>query len=201
MQVLLTGASGAIGSALAPALSAQGHAVRALARNPLRVDATTVSEIATGDVSTGAGLDAALDGCEVAYYLVHAMESSAAGGALMTREQAAAERFAAAARRAGVRRVVYLGGLVPADRRASAHLAARLAVEQELLTATPEAVALRASIVISAASRSFRFLVRLADQFTVDLGLRVDRDRYRSTVSSIGKPNVEGDSIRLGRLL
>ena len=67
--------------------------------------------------------------------------------------------------RAGVRRVVYLGGLVPrAARAASAHLASRLEVEETLLAAAPEAVALRASIVIGARSRSFRFLVRLVER-------------------------------------
>ena len=77
------------------------------------------------------------------------------------------DRFAEAARAAGVRRVVYLGGLVPADAPASPHLASRLEVEQALLAAAPEAVALRASIVVSARSRSFRFLVRLVERVPV----------------------------------
>ena len=71
----------------------------------------------------------------------------------------AAERFAQAAAAAGVRRIVYLGGLVPAGGPRSAHLASRLEVERILLAATPASVALRASIVIGARSRSFRFLV------------------------------------------
>ena len=66
-----------------------------------------------------------------------------------------------------MRRVVYLGGLVPADAPASPHLASRLEVEQALLDAAPEAVALRASIVIGARSRSFRFLVRLVERVPV----------------------------------
>jgi uncharacterized protein YbjT (DUF2867 family) len=83
------------------------------------------------------------------------------------RELAAAQRFAAAARAAGVRRVVYLGGLVPASAPASPHLASRLAVEQALLAAVPDSIALRASIVIGARSRSFRFLVRLIERLPV----------------------------------
>jgi len=73
----------------------------------------------------------------------------------------------AACRHAGVRRVVYLGGLVPQGRAPSPHLSSRMAVEDSLLAAAPETVALRASIVISAASRSFRFLVRLVERTPV----------------------------------
>jgi uncharacterized protein YbjT (DUF2867 family) len=83
-------------------------------------------------------------------------------------ERRAAERFATAARAAGVRRVVYLGGLVPQDEGvASRHLASRLAVERALLDAAVEPIALRASIVIGARSRSFRFLVRLIERLPV----------------------------------
>jgi uncharacterized protein YbjT (DUF2867 family) len=82
------------------------------------------------------------------------------------RERNAAERFAEAARDAGVRRIVYLGGPVP-DGPRSAHLSSRLAVEEILLGAVPDSVALRASIVIGARSRSFRFLVRLVERLPV----------------------------------
>jgi uncharacterized protein YbjT (DUF2867 family) len=117
---------------------------------------------------SGAGLDDALDGVEVAYFLIHSMETALNGaGTFADRDREAARRFAAAARAAGVRRVVYLGGLVPADAPASPHLASRLEVEEALLAAAPEAVALRASIVISARSRSFRFLVRLVERVPI----------------------------------
>jgi uncharacterized protein YbjT (DUF2867 family) len=66
-----------------------------------------------------------------------------------------------------VPRIVYLGGLVPSDGTMSRHLASRLAVEEMLLAAAPESIALRASIVVSAASRSFRFLVRLIERLPV----------------------------------
>ncbi|HEY5143356.1 MAG TPA: NAD(P)H-binding protein [Solirubrobacteraceae bacterium] len=168
MQTLVTGASGAIGGALVPALALAGHDVRALARDPARVLAPGVGEIVRGDVVTGAGLDEALTGAQIAYYLVHSMEPVAAGaGAFAERELRAAGNFAAACARAGVRRVVYLGGLVPAGRAPSEHLRSRLRVEETLLGAAPESVALRASIVISAASRSFRFLVRLVERTPV----------------------------------
>jgi uncharacterized protein YbjT (DUF2867 family) len=171
MRILVTGASGAIGSELVPRLAAGGHAVRALARTPARVTADGVGDVVRGDVVTGAGLAEALDGIEVTYFLVHSMETIA--GALAgadgfaDRDRVAATNFARAARRAGVLRVVYLGGLVPADAAASPHLASRLEVEEILLGAAPQAVALRASIVIGARSRSFRFLVRLVERVPV----------------------------------
>lgn len=168
VQVLVTGASGAIGAELVPRLAGGGHAVRAFARDPARVTAAGVAEVVRGDAVSGAGLGEALDGVEVAYFLIHSMETALSGaGSFAERDREAATRFAAAAREAGVRRVVYLGGLVPADAPASAHLASRLEVEEALLDAAPEAVALRASIVISARSRSFRFLVRLVERVPV----------------------------------
>lgn len=171
MIVLVTGASGAVGTDLVPRLVAAGHRVRAFARDPARVTDPEVSEVVRGDAVAGTGLDAALDGVDVAYFLIHSMETAAAadaaGAGFAERDRRAAAQFAEAAREAGVRRVVYLGGLVPADAAASPHLASRLEVEETLLAAAPEAVALRASIVIGARSRSFRFLVRLVERVPV----------------------------------
>jgi uncharacterized protein YbjT (DUF2867 family) len=122
--------------------------------------------VVEGDALTGAGLDEALDGVEVAYYLIHSMEASS-DGPFAARERMAAEQFAGAAARAGVRRIVYLGGPVPLAGLLSAHLTSRLDVERILLEAVPDGVALRASIVIGARSRSFRFLVRLVERLPV----------------------------------
>jgi len=168
MHILVTGVSGYVGAALVPCLEREGHTVRGFARSPERVAAAGVAldELVTGDALTGAGLDEAMDGVEVAYYLIHSMEG-AAGGAFPDQERRASANFARAAGRAGVRRVVYLGGLVPQDGSVSRHLASRLAVEEALLGAAPESIALRASIVIGARSRSFRFLVRLIERLPV----------------------------------
>ncbi len=165
MRTLVTGVSGYVGGALAGRLRDDGHEVRGFARTPARVTAE-LDELVTGDVTTGAGLDAALGGIDVAYYLIHSMEGAAAG-AFAEQERDAARRFAAAATAAGLRRVVYLGGIVPADAPLSRHLGSRLAVERTLLDAVPEGIALRASIVVGARSRSFRFLVRLIERLPV----------------------------------
>jgi uncharacterized protein YbjT (DUF2867 family) len=162
--VLVTGASGYVGSALVPRLKASGQTVRAFARTPAKVTAA-VDQVVAGDALTGQGLDRAMDGVDVAYFLIHSMEGTTDG--LRAAEAATAENFAAAAQRAGVGRVVYLGGLVPTDHRASRHLASRLAVETILLQSAPAAVAFRASIVIGAGSRSFRFLVHLVERTPV----------------------------------
>jgi uncharacterized protein YbjT (DUF2867 family) len=168
MPILVTGVSGYVGAALVPRLERDGHAVRGFARSPERVRAAglTLDDLVLGDVLTGRGLDRALDGVDTAYYLIHSMEGPA-GGAFPEQERRAAERFSAAADAAGVRRIVYLGGLVPAAGAVSRHLASRLAVEEALLAAAPESIALRASIVIGARSRSFRFLVRLIERLPV----------------------------------
>lgn len=162
MRILLTGVSGYLGAELVAPLRAADHDLRGLARDPRRVSADL--PVVEGDALTGEGLDEALDGVEVAYFLIHSMEGSANGFA--DRELRIATIFAEAARRAQVRRVVYLGGLVP-QAAPSVHLASRLAVENLLLDRFPEAVALRASIVIGARSRSFRFLVRLLERVPV----------------------------------
>ena len=164
MQVLVTGITGYVGSVVAARLSADGHVVRGFARSPERV--TLDVPVVAGDAVTGEGLAEALDGIEVAYFLIHGMEP-AGGGPFASRERAAAERFAQAAQAAGVSRIVYLGGIVPAEGPRSVHLASRLAVEDILLDAVPTSVALRASIVIGARSRSFRFLVRLVERMPV----------------------------------
>jgi len=167
VNILVTGITGYMGSLMVPRLSRDGHSVRGFARSPDRVTADVA--VIGGDAISGAGLDEALDGIDVAYYLIHSMEPTgpAASDPFASRERVAAENFAAAAAAAGVTRIVYLGGLVPTGGPRSAHLASRMAVEEILLGAVPGSVALRASIVIGARSRSFRFLVRLVERLPV----------------------------------
>ena len=204
MKVLVTGASGFVGAALIPRLQRDGHSVRAFGRAAGRVRAKV--PVVEGDAVTGAGLDAALEGVECAYFLIHSMETAgvANGGDFAERDRRAAAAFADAARRTGVARVVYLGGLVPADVAPSHHLASRLEVERILLDAAPEAVAFRASIVIAAASRSFRFLVHLIERLPV-LALPAWREHRTQPIDgrdvieflarAAGAPEVAGRSL------
>jgi uncharacterized protein YbjT (DUF2867 family) len=160
---LVTGGTGYVGSRLLRRLVADGRPVRAFARRPeLLKDVEGVR----GDLLTGSGLEEALDGCSTAYYLVHSMEAQA-NGDFAGRDRRMAENFATAAARAGVERIVYLGGIVPANHSPSPHLKSRLEVEQILLDAVPGSTALRASIVIGAGSSSFRILVRLVERLRV----------------------------------
>ncbi|HEV2980079.1 MAG TPA: NAD(P)H-binding protein [Solirubrobacteraceae bacterium] len=195
MRALVTGASGFAGSLLVPRLLREGHEVVALSRDPAHlaelpddlaapfVDGEV--QIVRGDVLTGEGLAQAMSGVHVAYYLIHSMERAAGGSAFALRDRIGARAFAAQARGSGVRRIVYLGGLLPGARsaqplkdgggrngsaehaRLSPHLESRLAVERILLDAVPDSVALRASIVIGARSRSFRLLVHLVERMPV----------------------------------
>jgi uncharacterized protein YbjT (DUF2867 family) len=166
VRLLVTGVSGYVGSLLAARLLAHGHEVRGFARSPERA-AVAGLDVRAGDAVTGAGLAEAMDGVEVAYFLIHAMEAAAPGTEpFPAREAKAARRFADAAAAAGVRRIVYLGGPVPPGT-PSPHLESRLAVERALLAAVPDSIALRASIVIGARSRSFVLLVRLIERLPV----------------------------------
>jgi uncharacterized protein YbjT (DUF2867 family) len=138
-----------------------------MARRPEMFERVPGVEVARADVLSGAGLEAALEGCRSAYYLIHSMEPSLDGD-FSSRDRMAAETFAAAAERAGVERIVYLGGVLPASGLVlSHHLSSRLEVEELLLAAVPGSVALRASIVIGTGSSSFRLLVRLVERLRV----------------------------------
>jgi uncharacterized protein YbjT (DUF2867 family) len=162
---LVTGATGYVGGRLMERLVREGRAVRALARNPARLDAVDGIEAVAGDLVRDTGLQGALDGIDTAYYLVHSMEPAAgANGGFGARDRLAARNFARAAEAAAVERIVYLGGIVPRDARISPHLASRLEVERILLEAAPASTALRASIIVGARSSSFRILVRLIER-------------------------------------
>jgi uncharacterized protein YbjT (DUF2867 family) len=230
MRILVTGASGFAGSLLVGRLLCDGHAVRALGRDPARVSAALAHssasrrpfpdgatdlagevEVLRGDAVSGEGLAAALAGIDVAYYLIHSMErpERPAGDPVPfdERDLLAARNFADSCARAGIARIVYLGGLLPRDRAASRHLASRESVERVLLDAVPDSLALRASIVIGARSRSFRFLVHLVERLPV-LTLPAwrsfrtapidERDVIEMLVSAASVPALAGRSLDIG---
>jgi len=163
---LVTGATGYVGGRLIERLLAERRSVRAVAREPGRLAPRKGLETVGADLLSGRGLRAALEGCSVAYYLVHSMEAAPGGDPrdFSTRDREAAQRFADAAAAAGVERVVYLGGIAPASGVPSPHIASRVEVEEILLASAPGATSLRASLLIGARSSSFRILVRLVER-------------------------------------
>ena len=159
--LLLTGATGFVGGALLHALRERIR-VRLLVRNPDGVD---LPDIVEADLSDRDSLAEALDGMEEAYYLVHSMEPGASGG-FADADRTAAENFAAVASECGLRRTIYLGGVI-GDEGESEHLESRREVEEILAGAGPELVVLRASMIVGAESGSFRSLVQLVDRLPV----------------------------------
>jgi uncharacterized protein YbjT (DUF2867 family) len=168
MRILVTGATGYVGSRLVTALLADQHQVVAASRNPERLkrfgwfaDVAAVTLDASDPVSAQAAMDAA-GPVDVIYYLVHAIGQRDFRDA----DKAAAANVAAAARDAGVRRIVYLGGFVPADEVLSEHLTSRAEVADALTVEDgPELVWLGAAMIIGAGSTSFEMMRYVGDRF------------------------------------
>jgi uncharacterized protein YbjT (DUF2867 family) len=168
MRVLVTGATGYVGSRLVTALLANQHQVVTATRNPERLkrlgwfdDVAPVILDASDPMSAQAAMDAA-GSVDVVYYLVHAIGQPGFRDA----DKAAAANVAAAARDAGVRRIVYLGGFVPADDSLSEHLTSRAEVAEALTVPDgPELVWLGAAMIIGAGSTSFEMMRYVGDRF------------------------------------
>jgi len=159
--VLVTGASGFVGSRLAHELTAAGHQVRVMTRDPEGYDGA--GQPVFGDVSDPASLDEALAGVHAAYYLVHSLESTDFEGM----DADAASSFGSAAARAGAEQIIYLGGLGDEDDDLSAHLRSRRQVEQLLGDAGVPVTVLRAAVVIGHGGISWEITRQLIDHLPV----------------------------------
>ncbi len=166
--ILLTGATGYVGGRLLKALQAAGYPVRCLARRPefLMSRAGSGTEILKGDCLDAASLPPACAGVHTAYYLVHSMGSR---GDFTAQDRAAAVHFGAAAREAGVRRIVYLGGLGAAGGRLSTHLRSRHETGDALRASGVPVTELRASIILGSGSLSFELIRALVERLPVML--------------------------------
>lgn len=165
--VLVTGATGYIGGRLIPVLLESGFRVRAMARHADRLEGRAWRdqvEVVEADVQDPASLRAALDGVDIAYYLIHAMGG---GRRFADRDRAGARAFAGAAERTGVRHLVYLGGIHPEGEDLSAHMASRKEVADILLASSVPATVLRAAVILGSGSASFEMMRYLAERLPV----------------------------------
>jgi uncharacterized protein YbjT (DUF2867 family) len=165
-SILITGASGYVGGRLLPLLEAAGHEVRCLARRPENLKARVApgTQVVAGDVMDRASLDAALAGIDTAYYLVHSMGNDRDFERL---DRTAATNFAEAAKQAGVRRIIYLGGLGDAAEKLSKHLRSRHETGERLRESQVQVIEFRASIVIGSGSLSFELIRALVQRLPV----------------------------------
>uniref|UniRef100_A0AAU3GLH4 SDR family oxidoreductase n=1 Tax=Streptomyces sp. NBC_01401 TaxID=2903854 RepID=A0AAU3GLH4_9ACTN len=169
-RCLVTGATGYIGGRLVPELLEAGHRVRCLARTPEKLRDhpwAGETEVVKGDVTDAESVAAAMRGVDIAYYLVHALGS---GPGFEKTDREAARIFGEQAAAARVRRVVYLGGLTPADvpeRELSPHLRSRAEVGRILLDSGVPATVLRAAVIIGSGSASFEMLRYLTERLPV----------------------------------
>jgi uncharacterized protein YbjT (DUF2867 family) len=160
------GATGYIGGRLVPALLHRGHAVRAVVRSPgklAEVSWRDRAEVMVADVTDADRVAAAVAGQDVVYYLVHSLHERG----FVALDRAAARTVAGETRAAGVRRIVYLGGISPAEPGLSPHLASRAEVGRILLDSGVPTVVLRAAVIIGSGSASFEMLRYLTDRLPV----------------------------------
>ena len=169
--ILLTGATGYVGARLLRALEQQALQVRCLARRPEMLTGRTGArtEIVAGDVLDPDSLDRALQNVDTAFYLVHSMGSA---GSFEESDRQAAQNFASAAAKAGIRRIVYLGGLGDSQQPLSAHLRSRHEVGEILRSTGVQVIEFRASIVIGSGSLSFEMVRALVERLPVMIAPR-----------------------------
>jgi uncharacterized protein YbjT (DUF2867 family)/uncharacterized protein YndB with AHSA1/START domain len=209
-RIFLTGATGYIGARLAPRLLARGYALRCLARSPGKLGARPWAadprvEIVAGDGGDEAALAEAMRGCAAAYYLIHSMVVAGAGYAEADRRLA--ETFARAAARAGVGRILYLGGLGETGEGLSEHLASRREVERALASAGVPVTVLRAAMIIGSGSASFetlRYLVERLPAMVTPKWVATEcqpiavRDTLRYLIESLEHPETAGRTLDIG---
>ncbi|HYQ76648.1 SDR family oxidoreductase [Cellulomonas sp.] len=162
--VAVTGVTGYVGGRLVPELLAAGYRVRAIARRPERLRGRPwydAVEVAQADAAEPEQIRAALEGTDVAYYLIHSLGS---GRRFEQRDRHTALVFGAAAREAGVGRIIYLGGLSPDTEDLSPHLASRKEVGEILLASGVPTTVLRAAVILGSGSASFEMMRYLTER-------------------------------------
>ncbi len=200
MHVLVIGASGYVGGRLVPLLVQRGETVSVAGRDPKALaDRFPGARVVPLDLMAPASFPAALEGVDSVYYLAHSMGGDGAG--FVDRDRRAARTFAAAAARAGVRRIVYLGGLGDDAAGLSKHLASRHEVGRELARPGVPVIEFRAAIIIGSGSASFEILRHLTERLPVMITPRWVATRCQPIaigdvldylVAALDRPDVNG---------
>jgi uncharacterized protein YbjT (DUF2867 family) len=201
MRVLVAGASGFVGRRLCPALEDAGHTVRAMTRHPNKYEGA--GEPVHGDVHDADSLEPALKGCDAAYYLVHSLDSAD----FERRDAAAAHAFGDAAAVAGVKRIIYLGGLGDDADDLSPHLRSRREVESVLGDSGVPVTTLRAGIIVGHGGISWELTRQLVEHLPVMITPRWVRTRtqpiavadvVRYLVGVLDHPEAQGRAFDIG---
>ncbi|MFK0250373.1 SDR family oxidoreductase [Amycolatopsis azurea] len=178
MRCVVLGATGYVGGRLVPQLLDAGHEVRVVARSPEKVAEEPwrdLVEVERGDVTDPPSIETALTDCDVVYYLVHSLSRKD----FVEVDREAARTVAEAAKTAGARRLVYLGGIVPDDEELSPHLASRAEVGRVLLDSGVPAIVLQAAVIIGSGSASFEMLRYLTERLPAMVTPRWVRNRIQ----------------------
>lgn len=206
-NVLVTGATGYIGGRLVPELLAAGYTVRCLARTPSKLTGRPWSddiEVVKGDVLDAASVHAAMEGMDAAYHLVHSMDGK---GDFAGRDRTAARNMREGAAAAGVKQLVYLGGLGDQDDDLSEHLSSRQDVGRELADGPVPLTELRAAVIIGSGSASFEMLRNLTEVLPVMVTPKwvrtrcqpiAVRDMLAYLVGILGRPEAMGRVLEVG---
>lgn len=169
-RMAIAGATGYIGGRLVPRLLDSGYEVRCLVRSPEKLQdrawaESSGVEIRQTDLNDAESLAQNLEGCEASFYLVHSMTS--AGADYAERDRCLASNFASATRKAGIRRIIYLGGLGETGSDLSEHLSSRREVETALASTGVPVTVLRAAMIIGSGSASFEILRYLVERLPI----------------------------------
>lgn len=169
--ILIAGATGYVGGELLKALLSAGYPVRCLARRPeiLKAKKLPGLQVVAGDVLDAASVSEAMVGVGTAYYLVHSMASTQS---FEEQDRIAAQNFARAACRAGVERIIYLGGLGNSAAQLSPHLRSRQEVGEILKSSGVSVIEFRASVVIGSGSLSFEMIRALVERLPMMIAPR-----------------------------
>ncbi|HUU32706.1 MAG TPA: SDR family oxidoreductase [Vicinamibacterales bacterium] len=207
MRILVTGANGYVGGRLVPHLLARGHALRCMVRDPARLQGRAWAahvEVVTGDVLQPASLVPALADIDAAYYLVHSL---GAGSAFHDHDVRAAAAFGQAAAAAGVKRIIYLGGLGDANDALSEHLRSRQDTGAALRAAGVPVTEFRAAVIVGSGSVSFEMIRYLAERVPVMICpnwvyTRIQPIAIRDVIAYLGDaietPASEGQILEIG---